>query len=135
MSVLWSRAGLSTAASRYLHLALPATLLIAVAQVPPAGAAPAKPVVRSAAAADSLLGTPAERRARQGDPRMGESGALGRPGVAAAPPAGALGLFEVSLLDAALARTSAERTERSASAGSPGARSSLRAPLKRGEAP
>ena len=86
--------------------------MLAAALAPPAAGAPAKLVVRSAATADSLLGTPsspARDRALLEWANRAHSDDLA---WLLRRPAGSLGALEVPLVDAALARTSAERTER-----------------------
>jgi len=104
---------LAPAASR-VAVACAAGLVLAAAFVPPTAtaAAPAKLVVRSAATADSLLGapsSPARDRALLEWASRAHSDDLA---WLLRRPAGSLGALEVPLVDAALSRTSAERTER-----------------------
>jgi len=108
----WTRAGRSPAGSRPFVLAQVSALLIAAALVPSASAAPAKLVVRSAAAADSLLGTPASPARDKAIQEWANRAQSDDLAWLLRRPAGSLGAVEILLLDAALARTSAERVER-----------------------
>jgi ABC-type branched-subunit amino acid transport system substrate-binding protein len=97
-------------------------------------AAPPKPVVRSASQADSLLGTPFHAARDKAIADWAKSAHADDLAWLMRRPAGALGAIEVTLLDAAIARTSAERTERRQRWLARRAVVATR-PLKKGEAP
>ncbi len=108
-----SDAGPAAAIARpAIAVACAAGLALVAALAAPAAAAPAKLEVRSATTADSLLGTPASAARDKAITAWAARASSDDLAWLLRRPLGTLGAVEVPLLDAALARTGAERTER-----------------------